>query len=553
MQNKSILERNLLSLSLHNGSLVTDLSRKDFSDSVDFRKSRTGSIVPVLKRNDRTYSLHSLFDPEKEGIRYSDSVCGSGYIVVFGFGAAYHIRELLKREDINSILVIDKDIEIFKSVINKIDFSDIFSDSRLSILIDKSEDFIRDYLPANYLPAIIGDFNTISLRSRVESEKKYFQSVFKIIKYILGTLSDDYTVQTSFGKKWFTNSLANLTFAEKSFSVLRPYKDISITAAGPSLELQIDTLKQDKNNTFLISTDTALSVLLKKDLLPDLVISIDCQQITYHHFLAGFPEGIPLVLDLASPPVLARNFQNTIFFTSGHPFSEYINRNWRRFPHVDTSGGNVTHAAISLANKLGAEKIKIYGADFSYPKGKSYARGTYIYPYFNSRGTKTIPQETSFYNFLYRNRNIEMVKTEYGYRYCTRPMLSYKERLESYLIQLNSEIIPIEGLGESISVPKKIFTKAPLEFFSAGKTKETWDYFLSDYRKKIESLIIPDSSPIKYFSSLDYRDKDVWTTLFPIAASLRNSENEKYLKPSTLLEDVKVWALSKIDQYIMPA
>ena len=34
----------------------------------------------------------------------------------------------------------------------------------------------------------------------------------------------------------------------------------------------------------------------------DLVLSIDCQHISYHHFLRGYPSGAPLVLDLASPP-----------------------------------------------------------------------------------------------------------------------------------------------------------------------------------------------------------------------------------------------------------
>ena len=553
MRDDSILERNLLSLSLHNKNLAGELSRTELSDDVSFKKSRNNFIVPVIYHNNRNYSLHSLFDPVKEGSRYSASITGGGYIVVFGFGAGYHLRELLKRDDINSILVIDRDMPLFKSVLSVIDFSDIFSDSRLSVVIDKDAGFIEEFLPTNYLPAITGDFKTLSLRSRVESEKEYFQNIFRTIKIVLGTLSDDYTVQTWFGMKWFTNSIANLSAAEKSYSVVRPHKNIIIAAAGPSIEIQIDYLKTLKKSSFLISTDTALASLFKNSIIPDLVISIDCQQITYHHFMAGLPSDVPLVLDLASPPILARRFSNTIFFTSGHPFSEYINRNWRRFPRVDTSGGNVTHAAISLANKLGADKIHIFGADFSYPEGKSYARGTYIYPYFNSRGIKTQPQETSFYNFLYRNENINMIKTDYGYRYCTRPMLSYKERLEAFSRNVSSNIIPVEGLGEEINVPPVRRLKNEPEFFSAGAYKENWRSFLHNYRKRLENLTVPDSSPVNYFSSLDYTDKDAWTTLFPIAAALRQQYKDTEIKPSLLLNHVRTWALEKIDQYIIPA
>ena len=194
------------------------------------------------------------------------------------------------------------------------DFSDILSDPRVALLVDKTTDYIKEYLPANYLPAVTGDFNTLTLRARVDYDKDYFNSIFESIKTVLDTLSDDYTVQTWFGKRWFINSIANLEPAEKSVTVLSPKRDISIAAAGPSLELQLDDLLKNRRNRFLISTDTALACLLKNDIKPDLVISIDCQQITYHHFMAGLPRDIPLVIDLASPPLLSRLSDKTIFF-----------------------------------------------------------------------------------------------------------------------------------------------------------------------------------------------------------------------------------------------
>ena len=140
----------------------------------------------------------------------------------------------------------------------------MLSDSRISILIDKNEDYISKYLPSNYLPAVTGDFNTVSLRARTESDHGYFTAIFNSIKNVLETLSDDYTVQTWFGKRWFINSIANLEAAEKSVTVLPPQKNISIAAAGPSLELQLDELRKNKQDSYLISTDTALACLLKK-------------------------------------------------------------------------------------------------------------------------------------------------------------------------------------------------------------------------------------------------------------------------------------------------
>ena len=537
-------------LSLQNKEVIEALSSSTCSQKISFKTSKTGKIVPILLRNNRNYALHSLFDPEKEGKSYSKHT-GGGFVVVFGLGAGYHIKELLKRDDINGLLIIEKNISIIKSILSKIDLSEIFSDPRLSIIVDKSIEYILDYLPKHYIPAISGDFHTISLRSRIESDKIYFNLVFDSMKTVLNTLSDDYTVQTWFGKRWFINTIANLAVSEKSKVVLSPQKKISIVAAGPSLELFINRIKKEKNDSFLISTDTALATLLKNSILPDLVISIDCQQITYHHFMAGYPKDVPLLIDLASPPVLSNISNKTMFFTSGHPFSQYLNRNWRKFPFVDTSGGNVTHAAISLAEKLGAEEIYLYGADFSYPEGKTYSRGTYIYPYFHTKANRTKSIETLFYDFLYRNENISMVKTDFGFRYVTRQMLSYKERLERLSFQLNSKIIPVHGIGERINIDYSNFEKKTTKnLFSAGKTTCSWTLFLKNYLKALNELKVPDVPPIRYFSFLNYKEKDIWTSLFPVTAAIRKNKKNQAIKSSELLNEVKTWAIEIVKRHL---
>jgi hypothetical protein len=45
-------------------------------------------------------------------------------------------------------------------------------------------------------------------------------------------------------------------------------------------------------------------------------------------------------------------------------------------------------------------------------------------------------------------------------------------------------------------------------------------------------------------------DKDIWTTLFPIAAVLRKKYRDKYIKSSEILIEVRSWALEVIDQFL---
>lgn len=48
-----------------------------------------------------------------------------------------------------------------------------------------------------------------------------------------------------------------------------------LIAAGPSLDNNIEKLKQIKDSVFIMAVDTALNTVLKHDIIPDMTISVD--------------------------------------------------------------------------------------------------------------------------------------------------------------------------------------------------------------------------------------------------------------------------------------
>lgn len=551
---QTILERNLLALSSHNTKLSFDVSHAQSGSAVTFVESKTGLPVPTLAYKDRRLPLHSTFDPLKEGFRFSQNYPAGGYTVFLGFGGGYHILPFLERKDISNVVIIDKDIGLFKGVLERIDLRSCILDRRVTFLIDYTQKAIEEFILSNYFPAVHGDLQILSLRSRIQTEEAYFQKVMDTLRVSIGTLSDDYTVQAHFGKKWFKNSLVNLGAAQQASTTLSPVRKALVTGAGPSLELQIPRLKEERASASLIATDTSLPSLLQYDIVPDLVISIDCQHISYHHFLSGYPKEVPLVLDLASPPDLTRLSDNLVFFTSAHPFSLYVNAHWRKFPFIDTSGGNVSHAAVSLANSLGAREILLFGADFSYPEGKSYARGTYIYPYFRSRELRCSPLESQFFSFLLRNQNIFKEHAGSFIRYTTRPMSSYKERLESAVREFSGTLHQIPGRGIELNLSKgKNEEKGKSAFpllFAAGSPKSDWKQFLIEYNDALEKLEEPTEPFTTHFHRLPPKERDIWTTLFPAAAAFRQENTGRSLNGIDVLKGVKSWTRGLIGNYL---
>ncbi len=556
MSDTTLLNVNMLALSSSQPTLSVKLGKEPPSQAVTIKTSRSGLPVPVLQHENREYSLHSKIDPVREGERFFKSSPSSGYLVFLGFGAGYHIRPFLRDSNISGIIIIDFDSSLFKSLLTTIDLRDFFLDQRVRFLIDPGPEEITKEMLDNYLPAVSGNLQVLQLRSRVHMEREKFTNVQKHIQMIIKSISEDYSVQSYFGKRWFTNSIRNLNIAETSTTTLAPVRNALITAAGPSLEAQLPELKKQIPRGTLIATDTSLPFLLKNDIVPDLVISIDCQHITYHHFMYGYPKEVPLVLDLASPHHLTNRTNKLVFFTSGHPFSKYVNNVWRQFPYIDTSGGNVSHAAVSLAEALGAQHILLFGADFSFPEGKSYTRGTYLYPYFHTLTSRKEPLEHHFFSFLLRNDNIIKVKEDGFLRYTTSPMISYKERLEQASAKLTAKLIPMTGKGETLKpAPRTVERRSSGvigTLFSAGAASLTWREFILNYAAEVNKLPLPQESLSDYRSSLSKEQKDIVTTLLPAAAAIRR-EHEIQGTPkdgAEILQDVIEWTQATITSHL---
>lgn len=550
MNQTNILERNLLALTSFNPETSRKLNAISITPDITIKLSRTGLPVPVLSRGGRQYTLHSSFDPEKEGTRLAETVGNGSFLVFFGLGAAYQIKPFLSKKNISRIVIIEKDLSLLKSILNLIDFTRLFLDPRVTLIADCTPEEIRKKILEIYIPAVTGNLETLPLRPRVQIDQNYFSAIIDSLKNALSSIADDYTVQSHFGKTWFKNTIHNIEAAEKSSAILGRINKAIITGAGPSLEDQIPFIKKERTRNFLIATDTSFSTLMHNGIRPDAVISIDCQHISYHHFLQHIPADIPLVVDLASPPLITRLSPNILFFTSGHPLSQYVNVNFRRFPQVDTSGGNVSHAAVSLAGALGAKNISLAGMDFSYPQGKSYARGSYLYPYFGSKADRLSPLESQFMNFVFHNKSIITEVNQKGYRYITKPMISYKERLENSLNQLSAKINQLPGDGATLecsneSLPKESPGIVPM--FASGKAACTARDFLNAYYQGIKSLSIPDKEeePL-FFNTLKREERDLWTTLLPAAAFFRRHHPLENPPQNLLLKEVREWSLNTV-------
>jgi hypothetical protein len=553
MDKQYFFERNLLALSRAGGGLCSRLSGAETTlNRYKFLTARSGEEVPALvDPSGAAHPLHSLVDPKREGRRLAESAGDGGFLVILGLGGGFHAAAILEEDAFERVLVIDYDLNGMAELLCSRDYVPLFKDPRFYLLADPSPGEIEEAILALYQPVLSGGIRALPLRARTALDKR-FSEAGRAIEGAIEKVSADYSVQAYFGKRWFSNILRNLPRAAEFTPPIPPIGRAAISAAGPSLDLQIPLLRKKRGDLFLLAADTSLPKLLAEGIRPDGVVSIDCQHISYYHFMAGLPRETLLFMDLASPPRIASASPRPRFGSGGPPLTRYISRRWRPLPEIDSSGANVAYAALSLACALGAREIELYGADFSYPLGRSYARGCYIYPFFEKQQNRFKPLEAQASAFLYRGPLEKKTREDGLWYYETKSLSFYRKRLEEKARTTDRRIIPIPGMGAPIHIeaPEKTprSPRSIITLFASGKPRTGAAEFLEAYREGIEKLPRKEKRACRYLEGLGGEEQALFMTLLPGAAAIKRREPD--LSFSGVIERVREYSINEINRVL---
>jgi hypothetical protein len=559
----NFFEKNLQMLSGKNPELCSRLSAaRTARGRYKILESRTGRVVPAIVDPDgQAHALHSTVDPEKEAQRLAAALnegwAEPGFVVFLGLGAAYAATAALSAGTASHVLVIEFDVNGVAELLGSCEYATL-GDSSFTLLVDPDSDLIQETILDLYNPCLCGGIRVLPLRARVDWDKEKFAMAGEAVRRTMEKVSADYSVQAHFGIRWFSNIIRNLGIAQ-SLNQAAPQisgadiGDAAICAAGPSLNDQIPILRERRqtHSIFVIAADTCLPALLVGGVKPDAVVSIDCQHISYCHFIGTDCADIPLFLDIASPPLLSGFSRRLFFFRGGHPLAAYINLKWMPLPPLDTSGGNVTYACLSLAQKLEARRITVYGADFSYPLGNAYARGTYFYPLFERNQNRLSPLEAGVSSFLYRS---PFLPPENGGRrgsvspcYETTSLRFYRKSFEEKASAMEAEVSAAAGLGIPLEIRRK--TNKPFASgrqtidFAPGKAQMDSREFLDQYKNEIKALSLFGPN-----INLSADERQVFTTLLPLIAAIKRRHPE--LATPDLVEAAKTHCADEIERVL---
>ena len=352
---------------------------------VVIENTQSSSKTLKILKGEKYFYMHSKYNPQKEAMNYVDSldIKPDDIIVLVGSGFGYALNEIMKKmTEYNTLIIIETDIQVFKA------FKRNF---KVGKLVENKLDTIKYELAENArdLAAILGRILDFTLIEKINfnilpsylniwpHEMNSYKNSF--IAY-QGTCRANAASLKVKATSWQKNSFANIKHIFNSYSSSKFFgafsgKTVIIVSAGPSLDKNIELLKNVQDKAVIICVYTALRALHKRNIKPHFVIAVDESQMLY----GDCYDDVPMLYPSTTNSDFISNYKGEkILICSDMTsitnclFSDYI-----KDEHKLESGGSVACTAVDLAVKMGANPIVLVGQDLSFTGHSIHVKGGY--------------------------------------------------------------------------------------------------------------------------------------------------------------------------------
>jgi hypothetical protein len=346
-------------------------------DTVELVPSKKG---PLTGRAGKI-SIHSFHDPVMEAQKFvaSQGVSSGSHVALFGIGLGHHLAPLLAIiGNGGRVVAVEANASILKAALRVIENPAVLEDPRLTLVAGVDEERFLEELSAAFAGLDADRTKTIIFnpsfqlippgftRTRTAIEMVRMERKFP---FIMGGIEAE-NLRKNLARLRSANGINSLRGIAKG-------RGAFIVGAGPSLDRDVITLSAP-NGCVIISTDTALPVLLNAGVAPHFVVTADPQAESLRHFSLAGRFDLPLILTPTASADILEKWTGPVY--AGFIRTDRLTDEALRM--ADTmgtfkSGGTVSALAFEAAIIMGADPVILVGQDFGWPGGRCYAQGTY--------------------------------------------------------------------------------------------------------------------------------------------------------------------------------
>lgn len=452
------------------------------SKNVSVEKALNGEPAVVYRGMEEVY-LNSRYNPSVAAETFIDQfsdITEQAGLIMFGFSSGIFAKKFFEKIQKNVFLfVYEPSIDIFLTVIHEVDISELVLTGRFLIFVDginegnlapaiEANSGYQNYCKLLYteLPQYVRLFGEAyeAYREIVKRQAIGFQLVINTAL----ARGDRFSYTTVQNMRYLPGCRNGLDYVGK-FPEDMP---AIVVAAGPSLEKNVDLLRQAKGKALIIVVDSAIKTVYSRGIQPDFVITIDCLKPTRLFEADGIGDAYLLADGGANTDVFdAIHPKNLIFYSSSSPTWDQLFREEGTQIKEVYCGGSVAIDALTLAIVFGFKRVILIGQDLALTGDKQYADGEVLdkEPRFGEvtvkdiygKDIRTLQDYREFIRAIerlaYENPQVEIIDaTEGGAFKKNTTIMTFQEAIDKYC----QKEYPVQEIIESM--PRLFMEEGPV-------------------------------------------------------------------------------------------
>lgn len=386
----SIYHANMQALKIHYPELAIKIERTSRKDRFVISKVGSHATFNLYSRESNFYYYN---DNPMEDVSTQIKALNlkNARLAIFlgmglGYELMYYVQNESKKQNTSYILVIEKDLEIFRAAIENFDLTGFITHPQFKLIVGQEEGdlytSIREYLSENNRYFLLKALKFIYHPSSLRLNKDYYIRVIQLVKdagsqQVLHFGNDPYDSLIG-----IENMLANLDEIISNPGIKLLYnkfagKPAIVVATGPSLNKNKHLLKGLENKALIVAADASLRVLIDMGVKPHLVTSLERIMGTVK-LLEGFEKQEVENVYLAACPVVRNEMYQSYPGPRIIVYRDFDHFKWlgieRGILKIQLSAGNM---AFKVAEAMGCDPIILIGQDLAFSRdGRTHATGS---------------------------------------------------------------------------------------------------------------------------------------------------------------------------------
>ena len=447
--NNNIFNNNLKELQKNKYNFRAVNKLKDYKSNNEKYKIKLtkNNLISILFNNKPLTSTYAPIEEAKKLIEQFIKDNNTHIGIFLSIASFYHIEYFLSLNKNNKAIIIEKDIEIVKLILENIE-----SKYLCNVIIILNEDIETTLAFFNFYMNDTDTKKIVYIRhvraSTIDKETSDYYDSINI--YLANSIKEKLMSLTSnyyFAPIWSRNILYNMHFNSgysiKTYhNILKKEVPLLLISAGASIDNHIEEIKELSKNHFTIVLSHAFNTLINNNIKPDAVVSTDggfYSSIHIMNLIKKQNRDIKIFTTHSAYPFPLTDIEDERIFYFSH--DESLEKILYNIDDSDDNNniyfcmeGSVIMPALRIAYMLNPKYILLAGCDFCHIDDKSHSlySNAIALDLINSNKLKTF--ETLKYKRLNDNQKQECYDNVF--RSTSSSLMSYKNHFESLVQEI---------------------------------------------------------------------------------------------------------------------